>query len=69
MSRSPSPVVFRQQQAGFVRAANRERCQNCAHVEAHRNGEVMSFSCHPVGGFVSAWSICKHWTKKGTTPA
>lgn len=67
MSRSPSPVLFRQQQAGFIRAADRERCFNCAHVKDHRDGNVMTFSCHPVGGFVSAWSICKHY-ERATPP-
>lgn len=68
MSRSPSPVAFRRQQAGFVPATRRERCANCAHVEVHStpvNSQVVrehsfDYSCDRVG-FTTAWAVCKGW--------
>jgi hypothetical protein len=67
MSRSPSPVNYRRQQAGFVPATQRERCGNCAQVRIYSTINATEYSCQSVG-FTSAWSICKHWTKKGATP-
>ena len=67
MSRSPSPVKFKKQQAGFVPAAQRERCATCARVRVSKSVaddlQQAEYMCDPVG-FTTAWSWCKHWTKK-----
>lgn len=66
MSRSPSPVAFKKQQAGFVPAAQRERCATCGHVRVSKvapDVQITEHVCDPVG-FTTAWAWCKHWTKK-----
>ena len=61
MSRSPSPVAFRRQQAGFVPAAQRERCATCAQVRTYKpDADTPEMSC-PRVGFVTAWAVCKGW--------
>lgn len=71
MSRSPSPVNFKKQQAAYVTAERRNRCQNCSFVQVLPDQTGMkkpSFLC-PHVGFTGAWAICKHYARKGATPA
>lgn len=70
MSRSPSPVAFRRMQAGFVPAAQRERCATCAHVRVSKvapDMQITEHSCDAVG-FTTAWAWCKRWTRKVPPP-
>lgn len=68
MSRSPSPVNFKRQQAGFVTSEKRNRCQNCCYVIVWPSPTGKpSYSC-PHVGFVGAWSICKHYARKAPPP-
>lgn len=53
--------MFRRMQAGFVPAAQRERCGTCNQVQTHKpSADVTELSCSKVG-FVTSWAVCKGW--------
>lgn len=61
MSRSPSPVTFKKQQAGYVAATARNRCGNCCHAREDVPG---FWSCSKHGLMVTVYAVCNDWAKK-----